>query len=237
MRDLFTALSLLTILPAPSHYHSQAGRSFGWFPLVGLMVGAALIVVHAAAPAPLTPLLVLITWVALTGGLHLDGFADACDGLFAATSPERRLEIMKDPRTGTWAVVGVVMLLMAKFTLIGQVEPILLLFSPIAGRWAMVIAAVVFSYAGGTGLGAYFRQGLTRWQLVHASAFSAAVTTIALSAGQHSALLMLAVPWVTLGVGRWAAGRLGGGLTGDAYGAVCELIETLFLLGAVWLAV
>jgi adenosylcobinamide-GDP ribazoletransferase len=236
MRDLLIALSFLTVLPLPLHHHPQAGRSFGWFPLVGLIIGTGLIAVQAAAPAPLAPLLVLAAWVVLTGGLHLDGFADACDGLFAATSPDRRLEIMKDPRTGTWAVVGVALLLLVKFTLVGQVEPIWLLLSPMAGRWAIVIAAVVFPYVGGTGLGAYFRQGLTRWQLVHASVFSAAVTVIALSAGQHSAFLMLAVPLAALGVGRWAAERLGGGLTGDIYGAVCELIETLFLLGVVWTA-
>jgi adenosylcobinamide-GDP ribazoletransferase len=237
MRDLLTALAFLTVLPVPSKEHPAAGRAFGWFPLVGLLIGAALTAIQAVVPPPLAPLLILAAWVIITGGLHLDGWGDTCDGLLAATSTERRREIMKDPRTGTWAVVGLALLLIAKYHMIAQAAPIMLLLAPIAGRWAMVVAAVIFPYAGGEGLGAYFQRGLTRWQLVHASLFALAACIAAAGASQFHSLLLLGAPMIALVAGRWAAQRLGGGLTGDVYGAVCELTETLFLLGAVWLTV
>lgn len=237
MRDLMTALAFLTVLPVPSKEHPAAGRAFGWFPLVGLLIGAALVSIQAVVPPTLAPLLILAAWVIITGGLHLDGWGDACDGLLATTTAERRREIMKDPRTGTWAVVGLALLLIAKYHLIAQVTPIMLLLAPIAGRWAIVVAAVAFPYVGGEGLGAYFRRGLTHWQLVHASIFALVVVIAAAGASQFHSLLLLGAPVIALLMGRWAAQRLGGGLTGDVYGAVCELTETLFLLGAVWLAV
>ncbi|XWX04589.1 adenosylcobinamide-GDP ribazoletransferase [Aggregatilineales bacterium SYSU G02658] len=236
MRDLLAALSFLTVLPTTSRKHAAAGRSFGWFPLVGLLVGTVLMSIQVLVPPALAPLLILAAWVILTGGLHLDGFADTCDGLLATTTPERRREIMKDPRTGTWAVVGVALLLIAKLYLIPQTAPIMLLLAPVAGRWAMVVAAVAFPYVGGDGLGAYFRQGLTRWQLAHASLFALGVVAVAAEATQYHSLLMVGVPLLALMFGGWAAQRLGGGLTGDVYGATCELTEVLFLLGAAWLA-
>lgn len=236
MRDLLAAFAFLTVLPVPSAEHPAAGRAFGWFPLVGLFIGGILAAVQAVVPAALAPLLILAAWVIVTGGLHLDGWGDTCDGLLATTTAERRREIMKDPRTGTWAVVGLALLLIAKYHLIAQITPITLLLAPIAGRWAMVVVAVAFPYVGGEGLGAYFRRGLTHWQLVHASIFALAVSVAAAGTSQFHSLLLLSAPVIALLLGRWAAQRLGG-LTGDVYGATCELTETLFLLGAVWLAV
>ena len=61
-------------------------------------------------------MLLLTLWAALSGGLHLDGWADCCDGLLNASAPARRLEIMKDPRLGTFGGAGLVLLLLAKYS-------------------------------------------------------------------------------------------------------------------------
>src|SRR5258706_11447820 len=115
LQDLIGALTFLTTLPvgriAPPK-STAPGRIFTFFPAVGLLIG---VIVYAVAsirflPADLVAFLTLAAWVILTGALHLDGFADCCDGLLATLSVERRLEIMKDPRTGAYAVVGVVLL-------------------------------------------------------------------------------------------------------------------------------
>src|SRR5262245_48220028 len=109
---LFAAFTFLTTLPlgglVRSAEDAQPGKMFSFFPLVGLALGGILTVVASIAflPKDLTAFLVLVAWVALTGGLHLDGLADSCDGLFATVTPERRLEIMRDPRAGSWAVIG-----------------------------------------------------------------------------------------------------------------------------------
>ena len=63
----------------------------------------------------LTAAVVLFVLSAVTRGLHLDGLMDVCDGIFGGHTPERRLEIMKDPHVGAFGVVGLVLILLLKF--------------------------------------------------------------------------------------------------------------------------
>jgi adenosylcobinamide-GDP ribazoletransferase len=233
LADLRAALAFLTILPVGYPTGRQPGGAYGWFPLVGLVIGLALAAV-ASLPWS-TPAIrsfgTLLVWVVLTGGLHLDGFGDSCDGLLATTTPARRLEILKDPRAGSWAVVGLILLLLGKWVLLAEVRPLALLAPPVVARWAMVWTAYGFPYARATGLGSYFRAGLGRAQLVMATW----VALLVVGGGAWwlggQMLVLLVLPLLTVGLlGRWAAQRLGGGLTGDVYGAICELSE-LFGLG------
>ena len=178
-----------------------------------------------------TAFLTLLGWVVLTGGLHLDGFGDAADGLLAAVEPARRLEIMKDSRAGSWAVVGLVLLLLGKFVLLAEAPPLALIVPPVVARWGLVLAAGRFPYARKEGLGGYFQQGLGRTQNLLATATMLLVTgSVAVWVTPVVIALPLAALVVTFAVGRWAAGRLGGGLTGDVYGALCELMELVCLI-------
>jgi adenosylcobinamide-GDP ribazoletransferase len=229
LADLLAAFAFLTILPIRTVSAHPPGRIFAYFPLVGLVIGAA---VSAAASIPflshdVASFLALALWAALTGGLHLDGFGDSCDGLLATTTPERRLEIMKDPRAGAYAVIGLALLLLGKWVALREVAPLLLILPPVMGRWAMAMAAYFYPYARDSGAGAHFRDGLGRAQIIAASAFAG---IIAVLFGWPVLLIVLAAPITVLVAGRWAASRLGGGLTGDVYGAMCELTEVLCLV-------
>lgn len=239
LADLRAAFAFLTILPVGYAEPRRPGHLFAWFPLVGGLIGLVLWGV-ALIPWPVTQvsaLAVLVAWVLLTGGLHLDGFGDSCDGLLAMVTPERRLEIMKDPRTGTWAVVGLLLLLLGKYVLIGAVAPVWLLVAPVIGRTAMVLAAYSFPHARTAGLGVYYRDGLGWNQLVAALLFTVVILA---AAGWLLELRLLLAPGLLLltvwAFGRWAAARLGGGLTGDIYGAICELTEVGCLLLALFFA-
>ncbi len=231
--DLRAAFSFLTILPLGYAEDRKPGWSFTWYPLVGLVIGLLLALIAHLSPfaAGTTAFLVLLAWVVITGGLHLDGFGDSCDGLLATVEPARRLEIMKDPRAGSWAVVGLILLLLGKWSVISGLSPLLLVLPPMVGRWGMVIAVYSFPYARASGLGGYFRNGLGRQQVILATAI--ALLAAAASAREVGPLLIaFMIGGVTVfAVGRWAAKRLGGGITGDVYGALCELIELGSLLG------
>jgi adenosylcobinamide-GDP ribazoletransferase len=229
LADLLAAFAFLTILPIRAASPNPPGRIFACFPLVGLVIGAA---VSAAASIPFLPrdvaaFLALALWAILTGGLHLDGFGDSCDGLLATTTPERRLEIMKDPRAGAYAVVGLALLLLGKWVALREVAPLLLVLPPVMGRWAMAMAAYFYPYARSSGVGAHFRDGLGRAQIIAASAFAG---VLAVLSGWPVLLVVLIAPITVFVVGRWAASRLGGGLTGDVYGALCELTELMCLI-------
>lgn len=233
--DLRAAFSFLTILPfgyPEPDENRKPGYSFAYYPLVGLAIGALLALCASLQifPPNITAFLTLCVWVVLTGGLHLDGFADSCDGLFATTTPEKRLEIMKDPRAGAWAVIGVVLLLLGKFMLLQHVSPVLLMLPPVMGRWGIVLVVERFSYARASGIGAFFREGFGTAQVVAATATAVIIGSALLLIDSRALLGLIAAPLVALGFGRWAAGRLNGGLTGDIYGAVCELTEFVCLL-------
>ena len=227
LREIRAAFSFLTILPFGSAVGSKSGRTLAWFPLVGLCIGAILVAVAQMSPfnRDLSAFLILLVWVTLTGGLHLDGFGDCCDGMFASVPAEKRLSIMRDPRAGVWAAGGLTLLLLGKWLALRSIAPEWLPLAPVLGRWAMVWAAYHFPAIRGEGLGARFREGLSARELLIACAWVA----ILLTRPETGALWLLIFCFTTL-LGGWAARRLGGGLNGDVYGAICELSELTCLL-------
>jgi adenosylcobinamide-GDP ribazoletransferase len=203
-----------------------AGR---WFPLVGLVIGLLLWVVQSIAalffPPVLVGALVVLAWVALTGGLHLDGLADCCDGLLATTSRERRLEILRDPRVGSFGALGLMLTLLLKTLAAGMATPLALLLAPVWGRWLLLFAARQ-PQARAEGMGATFAAGVTPEVIVMAAALP--VLLLFFGDGRGLAGAALAVAAMMLLV-RLAKARLGG-VTGDLYGLVVEVSEVMMLL-------
>jgi adenosylcobinamide-GDP ribazoletransferase len=212
-----------------------------WFPVVGVLLGGIL----AAADYGLrwiqvSPLVastsVVVLLLVLTGALHADGLMDTCDAVFGHASPERRLEIMRDPRAGAFGVVGLVCVVALKIAAVDALpiilRPQLLILAPGLGRWAIVLVATVFPYGRQTGSGSALKASATPRALVVASVLPlvgcALVGPVGLAGG---ALATLAA----LGIGRWLM-RLLPGLTGDCYGAICEVVETVLWLSAAPLA-
>jgi adenosylcobinamide-GDP ribazoletransferase len=233
---LLIAVQFLTVSPAfirRTFTDKELGQSVAYFPLVGLLLGGILIGLHTTLlhifPPLVTAVLVLSSWIAITGALHLDGFLDAMDGLFGGATPDKRLEIMKDERIGAFAFAGGALLLLLKFAaLVSLVNPLpVLLLAPTIGRWIIALAIISFPY-GRT-------QGLGRAMKDHAGPGAILLAT----------LTTLLVAWLTtagwglLGMGftallitavlRFVLQRIPG-LTGDIYGAICELGETVVLL-------
>jgi len=134
---------------------------------------------------------------------------------------------------GTFAVVGVVCLLLLKVTAIsalsGQNRPWILMLVPCLSRGAMLLVMEAFPYVGSNGLGVDFLRKPGRWQMACGLTFTL-VAGIALVGPWGLALVILAalLGWA---VGTWATALLGG-VTGDVYGAVTEVVEAAVLLFA-----
>ena len=233
--DILCAFSLLTILPMPLRWLDSKrppARAMAAYPFVGLVLGGLLMLAHLVFQVILPPLvsaaLIVVAWTALTGGLHLDGWADCCDALPATVMPERRLEILKDPRLGSFGGIGLVILLMCKFATVASVphESAALILAPTLGRWAMVNVAAVFPLARPDGMAAHFRAGLARRELTWAALTAALVCG---AAGWGGLVAFVGAAVAALALGRWATLRLGG-VTGDVYGATCELVEAVVLV-------
>ena len=211
------------------------GHSAGWFPVVGLVMGAVLSLVNYAAgrlfPDQLSAAVLLVAWILLTGGLHLDGFIDCCDGILPSVPPERRLEIMKDSRVGAFGVLGAICLLLLKYSILAStaatVRGPMLILAPIVARTMMVWTAWRYPLARQEGFAAWFRLGLGGQQVLVAAALSLASSILLSSWTGLSALLLSWLLTVLLAAGVL---RRIPGVTGDVYGAVNEVIETFTLL-------
>jgi adenosylcobinamide-GDP ribazoletransferase len=224
--------------------------SLPWFPLVGGLIGIALAgldwALRPILALPVRDAVLLAAAALITGMLHLDGFVDCCDALLGAFSVERRLEILRDSRVGAYGAIGVALLLITRFAALGELggsgslRVLALVTAPVLGRWGIVYAVTRFPYARQQGLGSLF-QGDSRY-LIAATGIALAllalitgVATLVLGSGSLAgialllALLAAVALLVTAGSTIWASRRLGGGLTGDTFGAVNELVEVAVL--------
>lgn len=228
MNAFLSAVALLTIVPIRRELVFNA-RAFAFLPLIGALIGlvltAAFLVLRVLLPPLVTATLLVALWALVTGALHLDGVSDAFDGLLAATTRERRLEILKDVHIGAFGVTGLVLVLLVKFAALNDVNPIALFLAPVVARWAMVYAAA-FPLARNQGMAALFAQELSRREIALATLI-AFVCTLPFGWLSVGAWLMAVVVGTLLA--RFALARLGG-LTGDIYGLVCECVEASILV-------
>ena len=195
--------------------------------------------------------ILLILPILLTGGLHCDGFMDTMDGLFSGRSRERMLEIMKDSRVGANGVFAFVLLMIFDWSILLDLLQSAWLFPalfamPIISRLMMVVAISAFPYARPVGMGKAFKDGGTKSVLYGAFFYTLILVffpgvaadflgIIPLDAAGLSSWLLsmtaviFAALLFTIFFASYATRHLGG-LTGDVYGAITTLTETLVLL-------
>jgi len=234
------ALSFLTTLPFPfkkSLSAREIAASLSWFPVVGFLLGLIISLVFflliPLLPRQITSVIILIVLVLLTGGFHLDGLADTADGFLSARRhPEDILKIMKDSSIGTMGGLGLILVLLLKYTAITQlpdrnVIPCLLLL-PVFGRFSIVILAYLASYARKEGgLGEAVTQQVSSREVVYASVFTI-IGTLLLT-GLKGFLVLAVIIFYTWGIKLYATRRIGG-ITGDLLGFCCESSEALALV-------
>lgn len=238
MPAFLIALQFLTRLPISlpgMPAGQQVGHSLLSYPLVGLLIGAVLLLAQwaLAGTAPLLQAAVLLLlWVGITGGLHLDGLADSADAWAGGYGDrERTLTIMQDPRSGPIAVVLLVLLLLLKFaalaTLLAANQPLALLLAPWLARGLVPLLFMTTPYVRAGGLGAALAEHLPRRELPYWLAGHALL--VLLLAGYSGLLAMLAALLLLAGLRHLMLQRLGG-CTGDTAGALVELSEATVLL-------
>lgn len=239
VRRLRAAFSYFTILPVGAADAPDAA-ALAWLPFVGAVVGAlagfaaegvAHVSTHAFAVAT-----AFAVPIVLTGAIHLDGFLDGCDAFFASVSPARRLEILKDPRHGTFALAGLAVVgtlwLAALSSLEPATYPLALAFSGAAARWSSVIHARYVPYGRAGELTRAFEQRPSDSVLAFGLALVAA---LAIALGPRGFVAFAtAIAFAALAIA-WTRSRLGGGLTGDAYGFTAVVAELGALIAlATW---
>nr|WP_284041487.1 adenosylcobinamide-GDP ribazoletransferase [Halomonas olivaria] len=208
------------------------------YPLVGLLIGgvlalAAVFLVTLGTPAPIAAMLLLSLWVAVSGGLHLDGIMDLADALGSNQPLARRWEIMKDPQVGSFGILAVLFLLAWKgvllWALLHYQAPLWwLLVIPALGRWAGVVLLVLTPCAHPKGLAWSWQQSLAPPDL-----FYALVPLLPVAVFFPGLLGWLAATMLFIWLVRAVLLRLFHGINGDMVGAIIEG-EELWLLILMW---
>lgn len=235
MRNLRVAFGLLTTLPLglPEDWRQgDSGRAAIWYPLAGMVIGGLTwlgwLIMNWYFPPLIAGALTTLLWAGLTGGLHLDGLADCCDGLLGSVTTERRLEIMKDPHLGSFGAIGLFLALLIKAAALGALTSsagLAIILAATLGRW-LILPTGLLPLARPDGMGADFKAGLRP-----AAIFITALLPLGLA-------LILGMP----GIVALLAGLIAGsavlglafsrirGMTGDVFGLLVEVTEIVVLL-------
>ncbi len=243
LAQFLASLAFYTLLPIPFPQRHEFHRIARFAPVVGLGLGLCLGIADwglgaLGMPLVLRTAIVVVSWVGLTGGLHLDGAMDSADGL-AVMDPKRRLAVMKDSVTGAFGVMVAIALLLLKFAALMALplDPVSRTVALMAamgwGRWGQVLAIDRYVYLRVEGKGAFHKRQLRSPD----DLWPGVIALLGLSAlfiWLFPFRWILAVGMVmggfaiAFGTGAWFDRQLGGH-TGDTYGAVVEWTEALLL--------
>ena len=235
VKGFLGAVGLLTRVPVRAF--ANVGAAVPWFPLVGGLVGLATAgayagLWHVLPPVPAAAIAAVVA-MALTGMLHEDGLADCADGFWGGSTPERRREIMKDSRNGTFATSAIALDVLLRVSLLASFTPLLAVRSLVAAAILGRCGAVVLMLAGGPAA-----QGLASTYLASMRRLPACVGVVAgvvvavALIGRWGLILVLAAVVATALVGRISYVKIEG-VTGDTLGAAARLAELAALAVAV----
>ncbi|RMD73445.1 MAG: adenosylcobinamide-GDP ribazoletransferase [Lentisphaerae bacterium] len=244
LRGFGHAVGFLTRIPVPEPWYFQdfreSYRSLKWFVPVGIILAGVLCAVQVLllpfCPRTILAWIIAGLWIALSGGLHLDGLADSADAIFSGKDREKMLEIMKDSRIGSMGVIALFLLLSGKLMALNYLE----LYRPdfimpivasavVYGRCALLWSIWRLPYARKSGIGESFWRCSAPCALLSFLASLAWGILLFWPAWGKAMILggLLTGCWSLLN--RFFYTRLGGG-TGDTLGATCELTELAALL-------
>ncbi|MBX9683100.1 MAG: adenosylcobinamide-GDP ribazoletransferase [Hyphomicrobium sp.] len=243
LQNILAGVQFLTRIPVPGVVHYEPdwlSSAAKYFPLIGAAVGAiaAAVVVTASLvlPQPIPMVMAIVAAIALTGALHEDGLADTADGLFGGMTRERRLEIMKDSRIGTFGVIAVISVLALKISALQALDAVMAAYTLVAahagGRFAAVLAMGSLRYSGIEDAAKVTPPAhrIAASQVAIAAVFAVTIGLICLPISTFviSFVVGLAAS-ACLGI---AAKRRIGGYTGDVLGGIEQVFEAGFMVTA-----
>jgi adenosylcobinamide-GDP ribazoletransferase len=240
--DLKASIGFLTRLPtgrAAANSGADISRAAWAFPLAGVLVGLIAAVVYATAhklglPAWIAASLAVAATLAATGCLHEDGLADTADGFGGGETRERKLEIMRDSRIGTYGVCALTLSILLRVAALASFA------SPIAALWALIAAhggaratlpvfMALVPPARGDGL-AFAAGRPSGERVITASVLGILILAIGLGPAHGIAALIFLL--VVIALMAWLSVVQIDGQTGDVLGAVEQVSEIVILLVA-----
>lgn len=253
MNGLLLALQFFTIFPVKKELplgRKEVTMMYVMLPVIGLLIGITMYVVYILSmgtlgfSALLTATLLIATGFILTGGLHLDGWADTADAFFSYQEPEKRFDILEDPRLGAFGTMALMLLVLTKLALVYEaltqkIEIVYaVIFIPFIARALLTICFATLPAGKKSGIAAFFKERLAM-KVVIASSSTMLVGILILYAivfGHWvSSALLLGILILSIFYFRHWTKRNFYGITGDLAGAYIEGMEVILWLAALFL--
>ncbi|AOV08866.1 cobalamin 5'-phosphate synthase [Sporosarcina ureilytica] len=248
MNGILLALQFFTVLPIHKEIplnRKEVTMMYCALPFIGGAIGLTMYGVYEIAAnilqfGPLlTAVLVVLTWIGLTGGLHVDGWADTADAFFSYRTREKRLGILEDPRLGAFGAMALVLLMIMKIALIHEVilqdmgAVYLFMMIPFLARAGLNICFSTLRPAKSTGIAHFFREKLAPTVVIVVTVFSSMLILFAYYYGTNQwlppVILAGSIAAAIFLFRRWAMKHFHG-MTGDLAGAFIEGMEALLWL-------
>lgn len=235
------SVQFLTRIPIPIQLKIESedlSKSMIFFPVVGFIIGIFMMlgfyIPHVLLFKWLPPLIAVLIQTLITGGLHVDGLGDTCDGIFSNKSKENMLIIMRDSRIGTNAGIAIIFDIILKITLIYEIYSVIgiqvlpvVVALPVLGRMGIITAASISSYARNeSGLGQHFINGIGFFEWILSSIIGFILLFILFRSSMISIIFFVDI--IALVLALYFKAKIGG-LTGDTLGAINEICEIAFL--------
>jgi adenosylcobinamide-GDP ribazoletransferase len=246
--DFLAAVQFLTRIPVPTPAYTpdSLARSVKFFPVVGLLVGAAAALLHLLLTPHLQRIVVaffVLTFLLLvTGLIHEDGLADAADGFGGGSNREKILAIMRDSHIGAYGAAALTLSLVGRILLLSSLPltlvPQYLIATRVLGQWTTLPLSYYLSPARAQiedrtdGQGARIARMTSRASLIVGTIFSFAIVIALLRA--RAAFAIGAAIVVALASGLYFQKRIGG-VTGDCFGAANQVTEIVVYLCGAWI--
>ena len=236
MKSFFLALSFFTRIPffKAEFDENNFAKAVKWSPIVGLIIGAILFSVSWVLQdfdKIVVNIIIVAAYIVITGGLHLDGLSDTCDGIFSGREKDRILEIMRDSRVGAYGVISITLWIASMLILLNFLPREVLIIFPVIGKGAPIISAYFADYVRTQGLGKIFAANCKKTEIAIAIIIPLATSLILGIVGLVSAMIALMSVYVATRYFK----KIIGGITGDTMGCVCELSQICFLFAIYFL--
>lgn len=237
MNIFLLALQFLTTIPLKVKYvdEKKLANSLIYFPVVGLLLGLILVGLNQLLfilnfKEFISGIILVISLIIITGGIHLDGLSDTFDALLSEKDKDKMLEIMRDPHIGVMGALSIIGVLLLKISFLSSIpsslKPVSLVLMCLLSRWALVFSMFLFPYARQDGKAKIFMQNINF--KIFSLATIITLVFIVLAWRLNGLLIFAIVAICAYVMGRFIKGKING-ITGDTLGAINELVEIIVL--------
>lgn len=232
-------LQVLTRIPinkSLSCENTDFKRGANFFAIVGLVIGVIQFVVYSFLikffSLDIAVIFIIIIDILITGGFHIDGFGDTCDGFFATKGKDKIIEIMKDSRIGTFACIGIIINLLIKFigytTVLNNTTSYIIILLPMISRVSIVLISYIGKAAKKTGSGNLFINTVTFNEVIINYLLFILIAIFVLDLKRLFMILIISII-TTILFNKYCSSKING-ITGDSLGANNELVMLILLI-------